>query len=145
MMAVEDAVVVRFPDGTIDGNNSYIMIQDQRSGYGAGFYEGAIVTFILAVLTVTVIHKVEYTLNKRNRRFGMYVEIRSDKFVRQAITALGERYKITDVQVTSPRSGISGNVGIEANIHNNDLSTNPGEVSKILEELDFVVFALESI
>jgi len=40
MMAVEDAVVVRFPDGSIDGNNSYIMIQDQRSGYGAGFYEG---------------------------------------------------------------------------------------------------------
>ena len=112
---------------------------------GAGFYEGAIVTFILAVLTVTVIHKVEYTLNKRNRRFGIYVEICSDDFVRRAINALGERYKITDVQVTSPRSGISGNVGIEANIHNSDLSTNPSEVSKILEELDFVVFALESI
>ena len=112
---------------------------------GSGFYEGAIITFVLAVLTVTVVHKVEYTLNKRHRRFGMYVEIRSDEFVRQTITALEKLYKVTDVQVTSPRSGISGNVGIEANIHNHDLSTTPSEISKKLEELDFVVYALESI
>ena len=112
---------------------------------GAGFYEGALVTFILAVLTVTVVHKVEYTFNKRHRRFGMYVEIRSDKHIRKAIDQLEELYKITDVQVTAPRSGISGNVGIEANVHNNDLSTNPEEISKILEEFDYVVFAQESI
>ena len=112
---------------------------------GAGFYEGAIITFVLSVLTVTVIHKVEYTFNKRHRRFGMYVEIRSDKFIRVAIDSLEELYNVTDVQVTSPRSGISGNVGIEANVHNHDLSTNPGEISKKLEELEFVVFAQESI
>ena len=112
---------------------------------GSGFYEGAIITFVLAVLTVTVVHKVEYTFNKRHRRFGMYVEIRSDAFIRRAINYLEELYKVTDVQVTAPRSGISGNVGIEANIHNHDLSTNPDEISKKLEELDFVVFAQESI
>ena len=112
---------------------------------GAGFYSGAIVTFILAVLTVTVVHKVEYTFNKRHRRFGMYVEIRSDGHIRPTIDLLGDLYKISDVQVTSPRSGIAGNVGIEVNIHNIDLSTNPGEISKKLEEFDFVIFAIESI
>ena len=112
---------------------------------GTGFYTGAITTFILAVLTVTVVHKIEYTFNKRHRRFGMYVEIRSDEFIRQCIDTLSSLYKITDVQVTAPRSGISGNVGIEANIHNNDLSTTPNEISKKLEELSYVVFALESI
>ena len=112
---------------------------------GSGFYEGAIVTFVLAVLTVTIVHKVEYTFNKRHRRFGMYIEIRSDEFVRRIITTLEELYKVTDIQVTAPRSGITGNVGIEANIHNHDLSTNPSAISKKLEELDYVVFALESI
>ncbi len=112
---------------------------------GSGFYEGSIITFILAVLTVTVVHKIEYTFNKRHRRFGMYVEIRSDEFVRQTITTLEKLYKVTDIQVTSPRSGISGNVGIEANIHNHDLSTNPDEISKKLEEIDYIVYALESI
>ena len=32
---------------------------------GAGFYEGAIITFVLAVLTVTVVHRLEYSINKR--------------------------------------------------------------------------------
>ena len=112
---------------------------------GAGFYEGAIITFVLAVLTVTIVHKLEYTLNKRHRRFGIYVEIRSDEFVRKAIGLLEELYKVTDIQVTAPRSGISGNVGIEANVHNHDLSTTPDEISKKLEEFDFIVYALESI
>ena len=33
MMAIEDAVVVRNADGTINGAESYIMIQDQRAGF----------------------------------------------------------------------------------------------------------------
>ena len=112
---------------------------------GAGFYEGALITFVLAVLTVTIVHKVEYTFNKRHRRFGMYVEIRSDAFIRRLIDMLESLYKVTDVQVTAPRSGISGNIGIEANIHNHDLSTTPKEISQKLEEIEYVVFALESI
>ena len=112
---------------------------------GTGFYEGAIVTFALAVLTVTIVHKLEYTLNKRHRRFGMYVEICSDDFIRKTITLLEERYAVIDIQVTAPRSGISGNVGIEANIHNPNLCTTPSEISKKLEEVDFIVYALESI
>ena len=112
---------------------------------GTGFYEGAIITFILAVLTVTVVHKVEYTFNKKHRRFGMYIEIRSDEYIRQTIDTLESLYKVSDVQVTTPRSGISGNVGIEANVHNSKLHTSPNEISKKLEALDCVVYALESI
>ena len=39
MMAIENAHVVYKADGSIDSANSYIMIQDQRGGQGAGFYE----------------------------------------------------------------------------------------------------------
>ena len=112
---------------------------------GAGFYEGALVTFICSMLTVTILWRVEYMLNKKYRRFGIYVEIRSDEKVRETITYLEEKYRITDVQVTSPRSGTTGNVGIEANVHNRDFSTSPKDVAQKLEELEYVVFALESL
>ena len=112
---------------------------------GAGFYEGAIITFICSALTVTTLWRVEYILNKKNRRFGVYVEIASDKYIRTTIDLLNERYRVTDIQVTSPRSGTQGNVGIEANVHNNDFSTNPDMVAKDLEAEEFVIFALESI
>ena len=52
---------------------------------------------------------------------------------------------MTDIQVTAPRSGTSGNVGIEANVHNSDFSTSPDEVSRKLEMEEYVIFALESI
>ena len=112
---------------------------------GAGFYEGAIITFICSVLTVTIFWRVEYILNKKYRRFGIYVEIKSASHIREAVDFIEHNYRVTDVQVTAPRSGTTGNVGIEANVHNSDLSTSPDEVAKHLEEQNYVVFALESI
>ena len=112
---------------------------------GSGFYEGALVTFACSVLTVTIFWRVEYMLNKKNRRFGIYVEICSDKYVRTAIDNISSKLRVTDIQVTAPRSGISGNVGIEANVHNSDFSTSPDQVSKMLEAEEYVIFALESI
>lgn len=112
---------------------------------GAAFFEGAIITFICSVITVTAAGRLELMLNKKYRRFGIYVEISSDKFVRQAIDFLEAKYRVSDIQVTSPRSGIAGNVGIEANVHNRDFKTSPSDVSKTLEAEEYVIFALESI
>ena len=115
---------------------------------GTGFYAGAIATFIGAVITVTVMHRLEYRITKRYSRFGMYIEIKSDECVRQAIDTLSAKYRISDVQVTAPRSGKSGNVGIEINVH---VSTSahqritPNDMAKEIEENEFVIFALESI
>ena len=112
---------------------------------GAGFYEGALIAFLCAVLTVTVVHRLEYTINKKYSRFGIYVEIKSDKDVRRTVDFLNKNLKISDVQITSPRSGTVGNVGIEANIHNHDFKTNPDAVALLLEAEEQVVFAIESI
>jgi putative Mg2+ transporter-C (MgtC) family protein len=112
---------------------------------GAGFYEGAIIAFLLAVLTITIVHRLEYTINKKYSRFGIYVEINEDRSVRRVIDYLTENFKVSDVQVTSPRSGTQGNVGIEANVHNRDFKTSPEDVAKSLEALDEVIFALESL
>ena len=112
---------------------------------GAGFFEGAILVFAATFLTVTVLHKLEYKLGKHQRRFGMYVEINSDKVIRQAINHLESVYGASGIQVTAPRSGISGNVGIEANINNVKNSNPPAKISAELEELEFIVFAIESV
>ena len=112
---------------------------------GAGFYEGAIITFVCSVLTVTIISRIEHVFNKRYSRFGIYVEICSDKYVRATVDLLESKYKIWDIQVTAPRSGTSGNVGIEANVLNHDFSTTPDQVARELEVEEYVIFALESI
>lgn len=112
---------------------------------GAGFYSGAIVAFVITMFTITLIGKIEGKLNKKYSRFGIYVEINSDKNVRKIINFLNENLSVSDIQVTSPRSGTTGNVGIEANIHNRNMATNPDDVARLLEEQDAVVFALESI
>lgn len=114
---------------------------------GMGFYSGAIVTFICAILTVTMMSRVEYLLTKRYNRFGIYVEIKSDEFVRTAIEMLKENYNVSAIQVTTPRSGKNGNVGIEANIHilQKKDRVSPDFVAKDIEKHDYVIFAIESI
>lgn len=112
---------------------------------GAGFYEGALLGFGAAFLTVTLLHKLEYKLGKHQRRFGMYIEISSDSSIRSMIDHLEAVYAASGIQVTSPRSGISGNVGIEANISNLKNENPPSKISSELETLEYVVFAIESV
>ena len=112
---------------------------------GAGFYSGAIATFAITMFTITLVGKVEGKLNKKYSRFGIYAEINSDKNVRKIIDLLTSHFTITDIQVTAPRSGTPGNVGLEANVHNKNMATSPDDVAHLLEEQESVVFALESI
>ncbi len=114
---------------------------------GMGFYSGAIVTFVCAVLTVTMMSKIEYHLTKRYSRFGIYVEISSDQHVRTTINMLKEQYKVSAIQVTTPRSGKNGNVGIEANVHilQKKDKISPELLAKEIEQYDYVIFAIESI
>lgn len=113
---------------------------------GIGFYEGAIVTFLGSVIAVTVMHRFEYRVTKRHSRFGMYVEISSAEKVRPIIDYLRENYNAIDMQITPPRSGTAGYVGIEMNILTSPKKpSTPEVVSKDLESLDDVIFALESI
>ena len=114
---------------------------------GMGFYTGAIATFVCAVLTITIMSKLEYILTKRYNRFGIYVEIKSDEFVRTAIDMLRERYNTSAIQVTVPRSGKNGNVGIEANVHilQKKDRVSPDAVAREIESHDYVIFAIESI
>ena len=113
---------------------------------GIGYYEGAFVTFLASVIAVTLMHRFEYSVTRRHTRFGMYVEITSVEKIRHTVEYIKSNYRATDIQVTPPRSGNAGSVGIEVNIHPapKEILT-PSMVAKELEKLDDVVFALESI
>ena len=84
---------------------------------GIGYYEGALVTFLAAVTAVTIMHRLDYRMTRHHSRFGIYVEIVSAEKVRETVNYMSEKYRITDVQITPPRSGTDKYVCIEANVH----------------------------
>ena len=112
---------------------------------GAGFLEGALITFACTFFTVAIFHKLEYKFNRWNSRFGIYVEINSDLAVRSTVDFIKSSYNAVDVQVTAPRSGRGQNVGLEAVIDSNKSKIKVCDVCKNLESLEQVVFAIESI
>ncbi len=113
---------------------------------GAGFYEGAITAFAVSLITVLVLHKIERRVNSNHTAFGIYIEIRTDSAVRECLRELSEKYSAHDVQVTLPRSGISGNVGIEASVHSSKAEKiELNAVKEYFESLEYVVFAIESL
>ncbi len=113
---------------------------------GAGFYEGAILAFIIAVFTVMVLNKIERRINEHRSVFGIYIEIKSDNFVNDCISVLKECYFAHDIQITTPRSGVTGNVGIEASILSGKKSNfTLEEVTEKFNSLEYVVFSIESI
>ena len=113
---------------------------------GIGYYEGAVVTFLAEVLVTTILHRLEYKLTSKNSRFGIYIEISSAGMIRELLKSLAENYPITDIQVTSPRSGLTGNIGIEANVHAyNRPDLTPEAISESLMRIEGVVYAIESL
>ena len=115
---------------------------------GIGYYEGAVVIFLLAVLATTIMARLEYKITRKNTRFGIYVEITDAKHVKEIIAHIESRFPTTDIQVTPPRSSTVGNVGIEANVHTTGksfASLTPKSMAESLETLEYVVFAIESI
>ena len=65
--------------------------------------------------------------------------------IRHTIDFLEERYSATAIQVTFPRSGTAGNVGIEATINDPENKLTSSEMAKEIEALEETVFAIESI
>lgn len=113
---------------------------------GIGFYVGAIVIFLSTVITVTVLHRFEYRVTHKNSRFGVYVELNGTEHIRKTINFMNSEYHVADIQVTPPRTGINGNVGIEVVIHSYDNSQlSPERISEKMETFDEVVYAIESI
>ena len=113
---------------------------------GAGFYEGAVIAFLISVFTVMVLNKIERFINNHRSFFGVYIEIDTDADIKDCLHYLKEKYGAYDVQVTVPRSGVTGNVGVEVSVMVDRKSgRNLASVIKELEEIEYVIFATESL
>ena len=113
---------------------------------GSGFLAGALAGVVLTLLTITILSYLEMRINRRHRRFGVYIEIENAECVRGILNQLQDKYRTEDVQVTPPRSALSGHVGIEASVHTYDgVHHTPEEMIREVEKIDGVIFVLESI
>ena len=113
---------------------------------GVGFYEGAIAAFVISLFAVMILSKLEYHINNNRTNYGVYVELKHDHAICECIEFLQESYSAHDIQVTVPRSGISGNVGIEVIvIVQRRGSLTLTDVLQCINEYPNVVFAIESI
>ena len=113
--------------------------------FGIGFLSGALVATVFTMLTIICLSYLEFRLNRRHRRFGVYVELSSVQFVQEMTAYLQKQYDTDDVQVTAPRSALAGHVGMEASIHTRDTGPSVTEVIGELNACEGVAFSLESV
>ncbi|MBQ8174621.1 MAG: MgtC/SapB family protein [Clostridia bacterium] len=113
--------------------------------FGIGFLSGALIGTVFTMLTIICLSYLEFRLNRRHRRFGIYVELTSVTFVQEMTAHLKECYLTNDVQITPPRSALVAHVGVEASIHTKDTGPSVTDVIDELNAREGVAFSLESI
>lgn len=112
---------------------------------GYGFYEGALLGTLLAVLTITCLLRLETRINHTNQRFGIYLELDSVENVNEITGYLSDTWGATDIQVTPPRSAVANNVGIEATVRRYDMNVSTKELIGQIAKIPHIVYVLESI
>ena len=113
---------------------------------GIGYYEGALVGTFLALITITLLSHLEARINRRHRRFGIYVELSDVAFVQTVSAFLIREFTAGDIQVTPPRSALPNYVGIECTIFtHNGIHPTPEEVIDAIRSCPGVAYALESV
>lgn len=113
--------------------------------FGIGFISGALLGTVFTILTMICLAYLEFRLNRRHRRFGIYVELTGPVFVQSMAMYLKEHYLTDDVQVTPPRSALAGHVGVEASIHVRGAVISVESVIAELNACEGVAFSLESV
>ena len=103
---------------------------------GTGFYWGAIFATGFVLIAMTFLAKVERRTKDGRLCEHIYLELRSVGDVRRLIddTAQWDR----EIDVVPPRSGCSGNAGVEINFP----AQIPQDLLSALDELDYVLFIL---
>jgi len=111
---------------------------------GAGFYVGGIAGSVLTIVTMTLLTNFDSHIIKKSRKFRIYIEVNDINEIMSIVDSLEKTYKAHDSQVTVPRSGISGNAGIEVTVRIPAKLTQKDVLIK-LSENDHIVFAMPSI
>ena len=111
---------------------------------GAGFFEGGIIASALTIITMTLLTGFDSHIIKKSRKFRIYIELNDINSIMDIVDIIEKNYKAHDAQVTVPRSGISGNAGIEVTLHIPHNMTHR-EVLDTLTQNEHIVYAMPSI
>lgn len=111
---------------------------------GAGFYEGALIASFLTIVTMTVLTGFDSHIIKKSRKFRIYIEVNDVSAIMNIVDAIERLYNAHDAQVTVPRSGISGNAGIEVTVRVPSKTTQK-HVLDDLAKYENIVYAMPSI
>ncbi|MBQ2249102.1 MAG: MgtC/SapB family protein [Clostridia bacterium] len=108
---------------------------------GYGLYMAAFCSVLLVILAFTLVSQLEFRLMRKRQRVFVYLELDSIEAVKDVILVLREQCAGKEIQVTSPRSGATGHVGLEALIR---IPSSGSILEKIndLQKVNHVVFAL---
>lgn len=108
---------------------------------GLGFYEGGLLATLMVVLTLSLVSRLEFFLNRKRQRAFVYLELHEVGEVQKMLELLKNDFGAVELQVTPPRSGTPPHVGVEALVRIPPKSTQENELAR-LEGLEGVVFAL---
>lgn len=130
---------------------------------GMGFYEGALICFVVALITALLLPKLEYWFSKNDAHTMLYIELLDSSFVnpfydhiracslggihrneKEAQRPMSTDYygEVHKIDVTAPRSTSAGRVGIQLTLtlpKKSDVYT----LEKMLLEQEGVVCAVE--
>ena len=111
---------------------------------GAGFYEGAVIASGLTIVTMTLLTGFDSHIIKKSKKFRIYIEVCDVNTIMTIVDVIEIEYNAHDAQVTVPRSGISGNAGIEVTLHIPSKKTQKDVLSE-LSKIENIVYAMPSI
>ncbi len=111
---------------------------------GSGFYEGAIIASFLTIFTMTLLTGFDSHIIKKSRKFRIYIELNDVNAIMPIVDIIETNFNAHDAQVTVPRSGISGNAGIEVTVRIPSKMTQKNVLEE-LSKIENIVYAMPSI
>lgn len=111
---------------------------------GAGFIIMAIAAALIVVLTMTVMYRLESSSDVIGNRTHYYVELNDASATNEIVDLLRKEYGVIETNVVVARSGIAGNIGIEAIVPFSASRMELPLVSELAKKNDYVIVAVRS-
>ncbi len=111
---------------------------------GSRFYIGALIATFIAFITIVVLSRAEKIMTRRIREVKVYLELAEVGNVNSFLEEFAENRDVIELNVTAPRSAVSGNVGIEIILHASD-AVQTKQTIEHMKQLPFVLYAMETV
>lgn len=109
---------------------------------GIGLYEPALLAVLLVLAANAILPKMERTVQAAAMVRYIYAELTDIGRINDFESLLGREYHMEGIRIVPARSGITGNVGIEAELRSPQ-AEELAQACRSLSSTDYVAFAVE--